>query len=205
MILSSLRTVTFSRPHITLIHNGISVRCFASLPPVHNLPPPPPREYNEDGTPKRYRNARKVYGHKYNWEHWTLRPAGVFHTVLVGEFGRQLNPFLAWCGQFPPLVVGIPATLLVFVLAFLLQNSFLIGVKPKRYTVEWVNASKERALAENTNPVTRYLDRRRRERGMNWILQNYLPSHPYFALLGEYYHDPDLVNEEESGEAVTET
>ncbi|XP_952419.1 uncharacterized protein TA12410 [Theileria annulata] len=179
-------------PHLNFqTRSPLQLRCFASLPPIHNLPPPPPREFNPDGTPKKYRNVKPVYNHKYNWEHWTLRPAGVFHTVLVGEFGRQHRAWVAWILQFPTYIAAIPCIFIVFVAAFLIQNSFLIGIKPKRYTIEWINAEKERALAENTNPVTRYLERRRSERGTNWALKNYMPSHPYFLFLGDYYHDPD--------------
>ncbi|EDO06408.1 CG8 [Babesia bovis T2Bo] len=166
-------------------------RTFATTPPIHHLPPPPPREYNEDGTPKRYRNSKPMYKHKYNWEYWTLRPAGMFHTVLVGEFGRQHRPWTAFLLQYPSHVVAIPFILTLFTMAFIFQNSFLIGIKPKRYTIEWIEAQKERELAENTNPITRYLDRRRRERGSTWMLRQYMPSHPYFVFLGDYYKDPD--------------
>ncbi|KAK1938563.1 CG8 protein [Babesia divergens] len=166
-------------------------RGFATVPPIHHLPPPPPREFNADGTPKKYRNTKPVYNHRYNWEHWTLRPAGVFHTVLVGEFGRQHKPWVAWILQYPAYVVALPSVMAVFTLAFLFQNMMLIGIKPKRYTIEWIEAQKERELAENTNPISRYLDRRRSERGTNWMLRNYMPSHPYFFFLGDYYKDPD--------------
>ncbi|GFE54759.1 CG8 [Babesia ovis] len=166
-------------------------RCFATTPPIHHLPPPPPKEFNEDGTPKRYRNSKAVYKHRFNWEFWTLRPAGVFHTVLVGEFGRQHKPWAAWVLQYPIYVLAIPSVLTIFSIAFLIQNMMLIGVKPKRYTVEWIEAQKERELAENTNPITRYLDRRRRERGSTWMLRHYMPSHPYYLFLGDYYKDPD--------------
>ncbi|KAK1442858.1 hypothetical protein BgAZ_303760 [Babesia gibsoni] len=169
----------------------VAKRSFASVPPIHHLPPPPPREFNADGTPKKYRNSKHVYNHRWNWEHWTLRPAGVFHTVLVGEFGRQHKPWVAWVLQYPAYVVAVPSVLAVFTLAFLFQNMMLIGVKPKRYTIEWIEAQQERELAENTNPISRYLDRRRSERGPNWMLRNYMPSHPHFFHLGDYYKDPD--------------
>ncbi|KAK2194964.1 uncharacterized protein BdWA1_003556 [Babesia duncani] len=150
------------RSHEALSLRGyIFHRHFASVPPIHHLPPPPPPEFNEDGTPKKYRNSKRVYNHKYNWEHWTLRPAGVFHTVLVGEFGRQHKAFVAWLLQYPAHVAAIPSIIIVFVLAFLIQTLPLVGVKPKRYTIEWIQAQKERELAENTNPISRYLDRRR--------------------------------------------
>lgn len=40
----------------------------------------------------------------------------------------------------------------------------LSGIKPKRFTTEWMLANKERERAENSNPMTRYLDRRRKVR-----------------------------------------
>ncbi|ORM40806.1 uncharacterized protein BXIN_2267 [Babesia sp. Xinjiang] len=173
-------------------YSGVLIkRAFATTPPIHHLPPPPPKEFNADGSPKKYRNSKPVYNHKFNWEYWTLRPAGVFHTVLVGEFGRQHKPWTAWVLQYPIYIVAIPSVLTIFTLAFLFQNMMLIGVKPKRYTIEWIEAQKERELAENTNPISRYLDRRRSERGTNWMLRNYMPSHPYFLFLGDYYKDPD--------------
>merc|ERR1712066_757137 len=69
-------------------------------------------------------------------------------------------------------------------------NAGSIGIKPKRYTIEWIQANKERERIENTNPVTRYLDRRRHERGGTWIAQYHLPWHPYFLWMGDT-HDPD--------------
>merc|ERR1719324_1932759 len=66
-----------------------------------------------------------------------------------------------------------------------------IGIKPKRYTIEWVAATKERERIENTNPVTRYLDRRREERGGVWIAQYNLPWHPYWMWMSNS-HDLDF-------------
>ncbi|AFZ79163.1 hypothetical protein BEWA_020090 [Theileria equi strain WA] len=198
MNITQLKNISLLRPYIFYYPKSfLGKRGFATLPPIDYLPPPPPKEFNEDGTPKRYRNALPVYNHKYNWENWTLKPAGVFHTVLVGEFGRQHKSWVAYILQFPAHIMAIPSILVIFTIAFIIQNAFLIGIKPKRYTIEWINASKERDLAENTNPISRYLDRRRSERGTNWILKNYLPSHPYFVFLGDYYHDPDVESPEE--------
>merc|ERR1712113_1083478 len=55
---------------------------------------------------------------------------------------------------------------------------------------EWMQTTKERERQENTNPVTRYLDRRRNERGGTFIAQYHLPWHPYFIWMGNS-HDPD--------------
>eukprot|EP00913_Durusdinium_trenchii_P003977 g3683.t1 len=98
-----------------------SVR-LGGMPPFLHMPPPPPPEFEPDGTPKKYPLHQPVWDHGYDWEHWTLMPAGIFHT-----------------------------------------------------------ANRERERQENTNPVTRYLDRRRTERGGTWIAQYNLPWHPYWV------------------------
>lgn len=110
-----------------LFEYTLSGRGFATAVHGIHLPPPPPREFNEDGTPKKYRNSRPVYNHKYNWEHWTLRPAGVFHTVLVGEFGRQHKKFAAWLLQYPAHITFLPLFVVIFGLSFLIQNVIYIG------------------------------------------------------------------------------
>merc|ERR1719387_2796773 len=78
------------------------------------------------------------------------------------------------------------------------QNGGSIGIKPKRYTIEWIEATKERERVENTNPVTRYLDRRRAERGSTWIAQYHLPWHPYFMWMNDVHlHDfPEYYSKE---------
>merc|ERR1712107_254099 len=45
--------------------------------------------------------------------------------------------------------------------------------------------------ASRTNPVTRYLDRRREERGGVWIAQYNLPWHPYWMWMSNS-HDLDF-------------
>merc|ERR1712194_819574 len=62
-------------------------------------------------------------------------------------------------------VVSPFLTLWAIVVMVIFQNSGSIGIKPKRYTIEWMQAIRERERQENTNPVTRYLDRRRTDRG----------------------------------------
>merc|ERR1712060_460829 len=70
-------------------------------------------------------------------------------------------------------------------------NAGSIGIRPKRYTIEWMNAQRERERIENCNPVTRYLDRRRTERGGTWIAQYNLPWHPYWPWMMNS-HDNDF-------------
>ena len=146
-----------------------------------NLPPPPPKEYLADGvTPKKYPLNQAVYDHGIHWERWNHQPAGLFHTVYFGEFSRNQSWFKAWMASLP-LWVSFPLFFsVVWVASFILLNFRYIGVKPKRFTPEWVAAMKERERAENTNPVSRYMDRRRRERGPHFILGNVLPYHQYF-------------------------
>ncbi len=55
------------------------------------------------------------------------------------------------------------------------QKTGNIGIKPKRYTIDWCQATKERERVENSNPVTRYLDRRVAERGWHVCFADYMP------------------------------
>ncbi|KAF8819570.1 Cg8 family protein, partial [Cardiosporidium cionae] len=165
----------------------------ATQPLNIHIPPPPPREFNTDGTPKKYRLTQTVYDHKYDWERWSLMPAGVFHTVYFGEFGRDLPPLLAWLLNYPLAISVIPFGIFCYFVSYVISNMGCIGVRPKRYTIEWMEASKERDRAENTNPFTRYLDRRRKERGPHWLLEDFMPTHPHFLFLDRYYHDTELL------------
>ena len=156
-----------------------------------HCPPPPPPEFEPDGTAKKYPLHQPVWDHGYEWEQWALMPAGVFHTVYVGEFAQDMPPYWAWLLSHPkwmvtPVLVGMALCIMV-----VFQNGGSIGIKPKRYTIEWVEATKERERIENTNPVTRYLDRRRYERSNIWIAQYSLPWHPYWCWMMDA-HDPEL-------------
>merc|ERR1711862_476030 len=126
-------------------------------------------EYEPDGSPKKYPLHQPLWDHGYDWEHWSLIPAGVFHTVYYADFAQDFPPYWAWLQKFP-LWVGAPFLILgVFVLSMILQNAGSIGIKPKRYSIEWIQANRERERQENTNPVTRYLDRRRQsEAASGW-------------------------------------
>lgn len=150
-----------------------------------HLPPPPPKEYLPDGSPKKYPLHQYVYTHGWNWEKWGLKPAGVFHVVMEGEFGRTYKAKHGFMFSAPlyvsvPLVVGG-----CFTLVHLFYMSQAAGGKPKRFTPEWVSAQKERERCENTDPITRYLDRRRAERGNHFVLSNVLPQHPHFLFMGD--------------------
>jgi hypothetical protein len=146
-----------------------------------SYPSPPPKEYLSDGvTPKTYPLHQKNFKHGIEWERWTFRSAGLFHTVYHGEFSHNQSWFKAWVKSLP-VWVSFPLLLSMFwTLSYSLLNFRYIGVKPKRFTPEWIAAMKERERAENTNPVSRYMDRRRRERGMHFVLGNVLPYHQYF-------------------------
>jgi len=168
-----------------------SVVRMGGSPPFLHMPPPPPPEFEPDGSPKKYPLHQPLWDHGYEWEHWALLPAGVFHTVYYGDFAQDYPPYWAWLQKFPMwvcspfLIVWAITTMVIF------QNAGSIGVKPKRYTPEWMQATKERERQENTNPVTRYLDRRRGERGGIWIAQYHLPWHPYFMWMQDV-HDHDF-------------
>jgi hypothetical protein len=158
--------------------------------PFTHLPPPPPPEFEPDGSPRRYPLQQPVYDHGYNWETWKLMPVGMFHTIYIGEFARDLPPHWAWLGSIPPWA-GIPVVVMFGILtANMIQNLGSIGIRPKRFTPEWQSALKERERAENTNPVTRYLDRRREERGWQFMPSDYYPTHPYFMWMKDS-HDWD--------------
>lgn len=155
-----------------------SVR-WGGFPPWSHTAPAPPREYNPDGSPKKYVLHQPVFQHGYEWETWGLLPAGVFHTYYAGDFAHEY-PLHQACMQNYPTWVAMPFVLgLYMVIITFVFNAGSIGIRPKRYTQEWLVALKERERVENTNPVTRYLDRRRRERGAQFITADYLPYHTY--------------------------
>lgn len=167
---------------------------FGGGPPFLHLPPPPPPEFEPDGSPKKYPLHQPIWDHGYDWEHWSLQPAGVFHTVYWGDFAPDYSPYNAHFQQYP-IWVGAPWVMFgIFFISNIFQNTGSVGIKPKRYTPEWEEAQKERERAENTNPVTRYLDRRRSERGGHIIAGNYLPYNPYFFYM-KGAHDWDLLEE----------
>jgi len=122
-------------------------------------------------------------------------PCGVFHTVYYGDLAKDYSPYAAWMQSYP-IWVGAPVGLLaLLVIMNFIQNAGSIGIKPKRYTMEWIRAEKERERAENSNPVTRYLDRRKAERGWNPLASHYLPQHPFFPYMKDV-HDWDHYKEE---------
>mmetsp|Transcript_75066 Transcript_75066/g.169973 ORF Transcript_75066/g.169973 Transcript_75066/m.169973 type:complete len:214 (+) Transcript_75066:78-719(+) len=136
-----------------------SVARLGGSPPFLHLPPPPPPEFEPDGSPKKYPLHQPIWDHGYEWEHWALLPAGVFHTVYYGDFAQDYPPYWAWLQKFPMWVVTPYLVLWALTTMVIFQNMGSIGIKPKRYTIEWIQATKERERLENTNPVTRYLDR----------------------------------------------
>lgn len=176
---------TFTRPLSTL-----SAPRLRGYPPVSTLPPLPPPEWEADGSPRRYPLNVAVQEHGYTWEHWHIREQGVYHTIYWGDLAVDYTPHGAWI-QSVPLWVGGPVLLsfLIFTL-LMLKNISCLGIKPKRYTIEWVQAQKERERAENSNPVTRYLDRRVAERGHHVYLGDILPFNYYFMWMHNS-HDHD--------------
>lgn len=167
-LLSGTRNLTTSRIQRT----GAS--------PIGLPDPLPPPEFEADGTPRKYPLFEAIQDHGYSWEHWTLTTQGVFHTAYWGDIAQDYSPFAAWI-QSIPFWVGAPilvTTITVFLT--LGQKTGNVGIKPKRYTIEWLQATKERERVENTNPVTRFLDRRCRERGWHMQWSDYMPYHGYF-------------------------
>eukprot|EP00403_Amphidinium_massartii_P015135 CAMPEP_0178434084 /NCGR_PEP_ID=MMETSP0689_2-20121128/33241_1 /TAXON_ID=160604 /ORGANISM="Amphidinium massartii, Strain CS-259" /LENGTH=224 /DNA_ID=CAMNT_0020056137 /DNA_START=34 /DNA_END=708 /DNA_ORIENTATION=- len=161
------------------------------FPPFLHMPPPPPPEFEPDGSPRKYPLHQPIWDHGYKWEHWTLIPAGVFHTVYYGDFAQDYPPYWAWLQSIPVWVCAPLLTLWALTTMVIFQNAGSIGIRPKRYTIEWLIATKERERLENTNPVTRYLDRRRAERGSTWIAQYHLPWHPFWMWMRNT-HDTDF-------------
>eukprot|EP01066_Platyproteum_vivax_P015750 Platyproteum_vivax@DN6924_c0_g1_i4.p1 len=113
------------------------------------------------------------------WERWRLRPVGAFHSAYYGSFAIDLKWLWAWLHQYPIFCSGILAFTFFFICANLIICLPIVGIRPRVYSPEWMEASKERDRAENCNPVGRYMDRRRIERGPHWVLQDYLPWHQY--------------------------
>mmetsp|Transcript_5086 Transcript_5086/g.12198 ORF Transcript_5086/g.12198 Transcript_5086/m.12198 type:complete len:226 (+) Transcript_5086:58-735(+) len=163
---------------------------FGGFPPFLHSPPPPPAEFEPDGSPKKYPLHQPIWDHGYTWENWTLKPCGVFHTVYMGDFAQDYPPYWAWLQSIPTWVVIPCLALWAITTMVVVQNAGSFGIRPKRYTIEWLMATKERERIENTNPVTRYLDRRRTERGSTWILQYSMPWHPFWMWM-HTTHDPD--------------
>ncbi|EPR62616.1 Cg8 family protein [Toxoplasma gondii TgCatPRC2] len=166
-------------------------RQIANLPYHSQVPSPPPREYNPDGSPKVYRLNQISYDHNYDWERWSFLPVGVFHTAYRGVFARDSRPLQAFLLQYHTAVIAVPIFLLITFTTFAVCSVGTYGIRPKRFTIEWMEASKERDRAENSNPCTRYLDRRRKERGPNWIVEDFLPTHPFFVNMGRFHSDTE--------------
>lgn len=122
---------------------------------------------------------------------------GVFHTVYKGVFAQDMPWYWAVYGNYPPIIALPIASLLLFTAACVVGFGGTIGIKPKRYTVEWLEAQKERDRIENSNAVTNYLDRRRKERGSHWLLKEYMPEHVYFLWMGSNHHDTELLRNRE--------
>lgn len=154
-------------------------RSIATHSPHLHTPSPPPREFNPDGSPKVYRLTQTTFNHKYDWQRWHLVPVGVFHTVYKGQFAKDSPVHYAWLLQYNMILASIPLLLFSISVASMIVHFSVLGIKPRRYTLEWMLANKERERAENSNPMTRYLDRRRQERGPNWLPEKYLPNHPF--------------------------
>mmetsp|Transcript_18992 Transcript_18992/g.47496 ORF Transcript_18992/g.47496 Transcript_18992/m.47496 type:complete len:260 (+) Transcript_18992:124-903(+) len=194
----SLSLSQASRPFVTSSKPRLS-----NVGPVFSVPPLPPPEFEKDGAPRRYPLHAAVYNHGYHWEHWGMKKEGLFHSVYWGDLAVDYEAYQAWL-QSLPLWVGIPGILLWFMIMIsMFLHAGAIGIKPKRFTVDWVMASKERDRAENSNPVTRYLDRRVSERGWHIVLGDYLPHHRYFLWMNDTFdHEfreqrglPDLTEE----------
>ncbi|CDJ62436.1 Chromosome II, complete genome, related [Eimeria necatrix] len=161
------------------------IRFIATHSPHLHIPSPPPREFEPDGSPKVYRLTQTTYNHKYDWQRWYLAPVGVFHTVYKGQFARDSPAHYAWLLQHNMIVASVPLLLFSLTVAFMITTFSLVGIRPKRFTLEWMLANKERERAENSNPMTRYLDRRRKERGSNWLPEKYLLTHPFLSVKSE--------------------
>lgn len=167
-------------------------------PPVSTLPPLPPPEWEADGSPRRYPLSITINEHGYTWEHWHIRDCGIYHTVYHAELAVDMTPHGAWMCSVP-VWVGCPILLAFTFLAIVsLKNAGNIGIKPKRYTIDWVMAMKERERCENSNPITRYLDRRVAERGHHLYVGDYLPYGYYFPWM---HHSFDHEWREERGMA----
>ncbi|CAD7932683.1 unnamed protein product [Amoebophrya sp. A25] len=165
---------------------GSSAR-FNNPTPVFSVPPLPPLEFERDGSPRRYPLHQAVYNHGYHWEHWGLKKSGFYHSVYWGDLAVDYDAYQAWL-QSLPLWVGIPGIILwAMIMISMGLHGSAIGIKPKRFTIDWVMAAKERERCENGNPITRYLDRRISERGWHIVVGDYIPHHKYFLWMQDAY------------------
>eukprot|EP00922_Rhytidocystis_sp_ex-Travisia-forbesii_P015255 GHVS01022767.1.p1 GENE.GHVS01022767.1~~GHVS01022767.1.p1 ORF type:complete len:291 (+),score=32.25 GHVS01022767.1:100-873(+) len=155
-----------------------SLRWFAVVPPHISMPAPPPREYNADGSPKRYRLNQKIYEHNYTFENWWVKQVGVFHTIYHVDFAQAVTPFRAWMRTFNLTTMVIIKLSYCLLISLVYLFGPLVGLKPKYFTIEWQEAMKERDRAENSNSIQCYLDRRRKERGSHWLGKEHLFGSP---------------------------
>lgn len=130
---------------------------------------PPPREYYPDGTPRKYRLTSVFYNHDYHWERWTLRRIGMFHVVYVGVWAKEFPVWQAWWMGYPFFVRFYILVSFFSTLGYAIHMIPKFGWYPLRFSKEYMEKTHELARIENCNPITRYLDRRRRERGYNWL------------------------------------
>jgi len=146
-----------------------------SASPVQMLPPLPPPEFEADGSPRKYPLYAAIHEHGYDWENWAFKGEGIWHTSYYGDLAIDYSAYSAWVQSMPVWVMGPFMLFCVLTFVAIFQKAGTIGIKPKRYTIEWQQAMKERERVENSNPVTRYLDRRVAERGWHLPLGDVLP------------------------------
>jgi len=54
----------------------------------------------------RYPLHGAVQDHGYDWEHWSIMPAGCFHTIYWGDLAADYKPSQAWLQSIPLWVLG---------------------------------------------------------------------------------------------------
>lgn len=141
--------------------------------PVVVLPPLPPPEFEADGAPRKYPLNQQIMVHPYRWEKWGMDRVGVFHTMYLGERGGDYDPHMAWLGSKKIWFALAYWMIMGSTVVLLWRFAMMFGIKPLRYTIEWMEAAKERERQENANPVTRYLDRRNAERGFMFHMSEF--------------------------------
>lgn len=87
-------------------------------------PRPPPRQYEPDGTLKRYRTNAVFYDHGIGWVRWWDKSAGVFHLYYAGEFAEEFGPRVYVARRFSAIKGFSARYSFTFLISEHIENSF---------------------------------------------------------------------------------
>lgn len=73
-------------------NSGIQIRTIIHAHYAPVAPRPPPRQYEPDGSLRRYKTNAVFYDHGVEWVRWHYRAIGVFHMEYQGETSNEQGP-----------------------------------------------------------------------------------------------------------------